>query len=282
MQVSILQKPVIDEQEIPIALSVAVELFNDTYGADFILSEMKVAYCTMSTFSETYGKLCSKYFPSWLKENYKAESFYEDTLASALVEGNNVGILINTTYSFSFTEWVRVLLHELAHLYAVQNEFNGENFYKEYCADADIRMTDDMMYIGYSVWKEFIADFMSVYACPYYPIGTIYHYRKNIKDTESEISGFNALSFRAASLLLAYLFGSKDFATAKTWEEYWTKVESRKLFDCAMYKNLVHLVYNHLKSKAHLPHEISEDFIAEIGCEIHGIINRKALMRMFE
>lgn len=279
---SILQKPVIDEQEISIALSEAVKIFNDTYEADFILSEMKVAYCTMSTFSETYERLCSQYFPSWLKENYKSESFYKDTLASALIEGDNVGILINTSCSFPFAEWVRVLLHELAHLYAVQNEFNGANFYKEFCADTDIHMIDDLMYIGYSVWKEFIADFMSVYACPYYPIGTIYQYRKRIKESELQINGFNAYSFRAASVLLAYLFGSKEFAVAKSWDEYWTKVESRKLFDCEMYKNLVHLVYNHLKTKAHLPHEISEDFIAEIGCEIHGIINRKALMRMFE
>lgn len=275
----IYQKRYIDAEEIPLALEDAFERFNDAFETKYSLENVKIGFFTFQNFPSVFRKFCESDFPSWLFENYENPSFYSDAQAMALVEGSSAGILINVSVSFSYLEWVNTLIHELSHIYATQSEYGGRSFYRECCCDADLSAEEDMLYIGYSVWKEFIADYLTVFATAQ-PLLTLYRYRGEIKRFDSMITNLKPTSLKAVSLVLVAVFTSKEHLTTESKEEFLDVLEKKTVLNMDEYRNLMKLILDHVRSVETEPQIINDSFIDELGSLVRKIVIDREIRRL--
>ncbi|MDO5123110.1 MAG: hypothetical protein Q4D44_00405 [Eubacteriales bacterium] len=272
---TIYQNPSIEPDEVPIAMKEAFRCFNDAFDTEYSEDNVKIAYCTFETFPQVYEDFCSKCFPSWLAEDYMNPAFYMDTNASALVEGENSGIIINTSVPFPFFEWVNSLTHELAHVYATRNEYHGQSFYEKHCCDPSLSAEEDMIYIGYQVWKEFIADYLTAYARPYMVPMTLYQLRSQIKQFDSVIRDLKPTSLKAITLVLVGIFTSREFLTSRDKEAFLSLLKEKKVVDTEEYKGLIRTVIDHLCREDIEPFCINEWFMDDIGNQVRSLVTGK-------
>lgn len=275
MQMNLYHKKHIDAEEIPLALGVALKQFNDAIGTSYSEESIKIAYCTFETFPSVYKKFCKSDFPSWLLEDYTNPAFYADVQAAAFVEGDKAGILINTSVSFSMDEWVHDLMHEIAHIFAAQNEYLGRSFYTECCDNEDISVYEDTMYIGYAVWREFIADYITAFTTPHEPRPGIEQYRLDIKRFDSVIQDYSRVSLKAVSLVLAAIFTCKDYMDAESLEEFREILEKKNLLNLNEYDKLIVAIFDKVNDETIEPHIINEDFIDTLGSLIRHIVSNR-------
>lgn len=275
----IYQKRYIDAEEIPLALEEAFARFNDDFNTVYSFENIKVAFFTFETFPMVYREFCENDFPSWLEEDYTNPRFCSDAQAMALVEEANAGILINISVPFSYFQWVRALLHELSHIYAVQSEYGGKSFYRECCTNTELSAEEDMLYIGYTVWKEFIADFLTVIVSPE-PLITLYRYRGEIKRFDSVITSLKPDCLKAMSLVLVAVFTSKEHLETESKEKFLEILESKNVLDMEEYRELIQLVLDHIRNEAFSSQMITDDFIDEFGSLIRKIVIGREIRRL--
>lgn len=268
----IFQKKFIETSEIPLALNEAFRFFNEAFDTDFSEANIITAYFTFENFPSVYKEICEQHFPSWLSEDYTNPQFYNDAQAMALVNGNKGGILINTSVQFSFYEWVESLTHELSHIFAVQSEYYGRDFYLECCSNPQLSPAEDMLYVGYTVWKEFIADYLTVFATPYKPLIPLYRYRGEINRFDSMVTNLNKTSLKALSLVLVAIFTSKEFLTTKSKEDFLETLIKRCSLNMSEYHDLINTVFDHLRDANTDAHIINEEFIDDIGSLVRRIV----------
>lgn len=275
----IYQKRYIDAEEIPLALEEAFARFNDDFLTDYSFDNVKVAFFNFETFPTVYREFCENDFPSWLEEDYTNPRFCSDAQAMALVEEANAGILINISCPFSYFQWVKALLHELSHIYAVQSEYGGRNFYRECCSNTELSAEEDMLYVGYTVWKEFIADFLTAIVVPESPV-TLYRYRGEIKRFDSVITGLKPNCLKAMSLVLVAVFTSKEHFETESKEKFLEILKSKNVLDMEEYRELIQLVLDHIRNEAFSPQMITDDFIDEFGSLIRKIVIGREIRRL--
>ena len=275
----IYQKQYIGADEIPFALNEAFSLFNSTFDTNYSLSNVKVSFFTFQTFPKMFHDFCEADFPSWLAEDYTNPSFYRDTQAMALVEEDKAGILINISVAFSYWEWVKALLHELAHIYATQKEYNGKSFYTQCCSNNDLCAEEDMLYIGYTVWKEFIAEYLVIFAMPTPPI-SLYRYRGEIKRFDLMIKDLKPDSLSAMSLILVAVFTSKEHLTTRSKENFLEILKEKHVLNMDEYHHLIHLIIDHIRNDQFEPQIITDDFIDELGSMIRKIVVERAIRKL--
>lgn len=110
--------------------------------------------------------------PAFL-ENYKEAvepvmlipGYIETIRAEAFVTGDRQGILARTDLDdVSGYQWRHLILHELSHIFCTKNELESkERFYKKYCENfTDNEIEDGYINAGYTIWKEFVAEFMAI------------------------------------------------------------------------------------------------------------------------
>lgn len=265
------QKQYIDPEEIPFALAEAFAYFNDEFGTEYSTDNVKIGFFTFQTFPSVFRKFCENDFPTWLYEDYENPNYCIDAQSMALVEGSNAGILINISKPFSFVDWIITLIHEIAHIYAAQTEYGGKNFYRECCCDADLPSEEDMLYIGYSVWKEFIADYLTSFTS-IWKLKTLYQYRGEIKRFDAAVTNLKPNSLKAIELVLVAIFTSKEHFAANSKEEFIDILEKKTVLNMDEYRDMIKLIFDHIHNERTAEHVINDEFIDELGSHVRKIV----------
>ena len=266
------QEKFISSEKIPDALKTAFHHFNNSIGTSYSEANVKIGYFTPEDFTTVFRKFCEKDFPSWLKEDYSRLSYFSDMQASAFIEGDKAGILINTFVPFTYTEWVHDLTHELAHIYAVQNEYLGRSFYDEHCSNKDIPVNEDVIYIGYAVWREFIADYITAFTTPHKPRPDLDVFMADIREFDSLTMSIDKDSFGAISLILVALFTCQEYMDAQDKEGFYKLLADRKPVDLDEYGKLIDHVFDKVNDEKTEPHIIDVDFIETFGSLVRQLI----------
>lgn len=275
----VFQEEYLPIEKISVALRESFYRFNKYIGASFSEANVKVGYFTMDNFVEVFREFCKDDFPEWLREDYTNPSYCEDMQASAFVDGDKAGILINTSVPFSFFDWVRDLAHELAHIYAVQNEYEGRSFYDEHCDGGNIPVGEDVVYIGYAVWREFIADYIAAFTTPEVPRPSLDSCFLTIQEQNSIISGVGKRALRAVSMVLAAIFTCQDYMDAADKEEVWNILKAKKPVNLEEYGKLLSFIYNKVNNENIEPHVINEDFIGALGSLVLELVHNRMTFR---
>ena len=112
-----------------------MEEINQKLGTDFSKDKIEIAFFTPATGVSVYEKLCERYFPKYLTQEYKQKGYFETFAAMAFIGEEKDGILIREDVDLSAFEWHHMILHEFSHIIVCREELNGEMFYDKYCVD---------------------------------------------------------------------------------------------------------------------------------------------------
>lgn len=238
----------------------AVELFNETMDEDYEVCKdgIMIRFFTPKNGMEVYEEFCSTYFPHHLKENYKNREKYENMAAEAFVSELYSGVMIRADLAFPEADLLQIFAHEIAHIYCTRNEIDGGDFYGRFCDDPyhpvygeniDKRM-NGYINAGYAVWREAIADIISIEAV--LDICQLNITDDMIKRLYSQMKYGNPDAKRAASMLITYVMLRNEEDIAKRYT-YFNKSTIRML----------ELVADKLSVQPFF--EITPDFIAKLG-----------------
>lgn len=267
------QEPLVSADRIPDALKVAFRQFNEAIGTSYSEATVKIGYFTFDNFPTVFKNFCEHDFPSWLNENYTNPSYWSDMQASAYVEGNKAGILINTSIPFTFSEWTHDLTHELSHIYATQNEYLGRSFYNAHCRDEGVSIYEDTIYIGYAVWREFIAEFITAFASPHELLQSISVFMPDIREFDLLIRDVSKDGLRAVSLILSALFTCREYMYAQSKEEFFEMLTIRKPVSLEKYGKLISFIFDKVNDKKSEPHIIDVEFMDTLGSLVRFLIS---------
>ena len=145
-------------------VEMAMNMFNRQIGTDFSLENVEVQLVSRKNADEV--------LPVFL-ENYKdavepamfIPGYIETIRAEAFVTSDRQGILARTDLDdVNGYQWKHLILHELSHIFCTKNELESkERFYKKYCENfTDNEIEDGYINAVYTIWKEFIAEFMAI------------------------------------------------------------------------------------------------------------------------
>lgn len=202
------------ENELTAILYSAMECFNDVMDFDITADNTIISFFTPLNGVEVYERFCNENFPDWIHENYTEEGYFESFSAFAFV-GEKYGLMIRSDLKWSSSEYFRIFLHEISHIFCTVNEIEGGGFYKKYCLGSGIE--DGIINAGYAVWREAIADIMA--DAVYGNMAMI-----SLRDIKSEavrlydlILPDNPDSKKCMSLIIAYLMISYEVAGTDNW-----------------------------------------------------------------
>jgi len=254
----------LNKKEIIYVLEDALELFNNKYNTNYNQANIHIDFFKLKDFPEVYERFCKDHFPRWLREDYTNPDFYKYTYASAFVEGDNYGILIRSSAKFNYGQWLEIILHELGHIFATTHEYDGD-YYHDHCENDSPVENPDMHYMGYTMWKEFIAEYLAQNALPFKKRQSISHNCDRIIAWENDIIGKDKTSMSSLGIMLAVIFSSTDFINADDWETFKLEIEKLDIGRGLLYNAISQEIYNRLKAKKDRPYVISPDFIFVMG-----------------
>lgn len=240
--------------------SYAVDLFNETMDEEYTVGEggIMLRFFTSDNGIQVYEDFCSTYFPHHLKEDYKRREKFENISAEAFVSEQYNGVMIRADLPFPEMELIQIFVHEIAHIYCTHNEINGGNFYRKYCDAPDHPVYGENIdsqkngYInaGYAVWREMIADIISMEAI--IDICQLRITKKMIQDLYEQMAYGNPGAKASAARMIAFVMIKNEKDIAKKYP-FFNKSTVRML----------EMVRQNLDAQPFF--EISPDFIAKLG-----------------
>lgn len=252
----------------------AVALFNSKMDYDFSPDNVAVACCTLKDIQKIYSAFTKRY--GFFFENRTMEDF-RNQLAEAFVGKTGAdspdhidGILIRTDPPAEFDRpeyYMRVIVHELAHIYCSCNEiktarFAGGGFYGRYCSGTSSStadsITDGQINGGYAVWREFVADFMAGKILSHTHRSLI-DIKQDLFELASNVKAGNPLAKGSLSRYLSMIFDSEEFASENTWDQFEEKLATFGL----PFISIIELIYEQLQHEKY--YEINLDFIKDLG-----------------
>ena len=244
------------------ALFYAASIFNERLGAEFSEDNLVLRCFQTENQQEVFEQFCKQYFPDRLEDRYTEDGYF-DFHASAFIgkEDGVDGILLRTDIERHPAVLKHILLHELAHIFCVRNELDGDNFYEQYCMDDTIsREEDGTINAGYAVWRELAAELIAFELddnCDMVPL-------RRKKDLLSYYEGELLTGNRkmGVSMILCEAMTSAEGEASMTWDAARSKFARFKPFDDPLYSDLLELVFTHIRECFI---EIDRDFIYEIG-----------------
>ena len=264
----------LNKKEIIYVLEDAIELFNNKYNTNYSQANIHIDFFKLKTFPEVYEKFCKEHFPRWLREDYNNPDFYKHTFASAFVEGDNYGILIKSSAKFVYGEWLEIILHEIGHIFANTHEYDGD-FYHAHCEDDSPVENPDIHYLGYSMWKEFIAELLAQNALPPKVRQTLVERSDKIFELEYEIVGKDKTSMSYLGRMLATIFSTKDFDKSADWVAFGSAVDKLEIGRGLLYKGICEDIFMRLNSNKDRPYIITPDFNFLMGEHVFQITRLK-------
>ena len=264
----------LNKKEIIYVLEDALELFNNKYNTNYNQANIHIDFFKLKDFPEVYERFCRDRFPRWLREDYTNPDFYKYTYASAFVEGDNFGILIRSSAKFVYGTWLEIILHELGHIFATTHEYDGD-YYHEYCEDDSPVENPDMHYMGYTMWKEFIAEFLAQNALPPKTRQSLCQSSDKIIAWDEDIIGTDKTSMSSLGRMLAAIFTTTNFYNTDEWKTFESEVSILWNDRGLLYKSICQDIFYRLKAKKDNPHIISPDFIFVMGEHVFQITRLK-------
>ena len=260
-------------------LARAIEIFNDKMDADFSRDDVILTCFMTDDQEEIFEQFCAQYFPYRLKDRYQEEGYF-DFRASSFIgmdNGGKDGILLRTDIPYHPVELLHIFLHELAHIYCVHHELDGNSFYDEYCEGyAQSNEEDGMISAGYAVWRECIAEIIAIECddnCDIFPIRDKKKMLAQLRDEIDQRDGKLLVSE-----ILTAVMTSAEVETAETWPVAEKAIRELDIFDTPPELDLMKLVYNQLRERFV---EIDVDFISELGFLYLNILSLN-LLRNFQ
>lgn len=252
---------------------IALDMFNECLDSDISAENVCIDFFVPANGIDVYERFCAKNFPKYLNERYKEDGFFDGMAAQALVGESCYGILIREDISFEDGQIVRILLHEISHLFCTRNEIPGGQFFDKYCMGSGYE--DGVINAGYAIWRETVADIMADTIVDEYYAKKLSSYKRKIQNIYHEIGFDNPLSKKAMSLLIVLIMISDEVCKTQNWDAAEIKIKKVIGFtDSVMYEILKLVFYKLNKSPFW---EITDDFIFELGDLYLGLLTTKAL-----
>lgn len=255
-------------------LNDALAVFSEFIESDINQNIVKLIFFTRDNAVPKYGEMC-KDFPQFLSEPYKDEGYFDGTAASAFVNGNKYGVLIDADIPFPRKDVVMAFLHEISHLFCTRNEVPGGNFYDKYCTGTGTE--DGMINAGHMIWREAIADIMADAAMSDFAFMTLADVHDKVMKQYTALSFIYPDSKRAMSMIIAYKMLSREVAGTEDWNEAEAAIMAQYSFDDPRMIKILKLVFE----KLHTPPfwEITPEFITDLGDLYLMVIYGKAFKR---
>lgn len=243
-----------------------MEEINQKIGTDFSKDKIEIAFFTPTTGVSVYEKLCERYFPKHLTQEYKQKGYFETFAAMAFIGEEKDGILIREDVDLSAFEWHHMILHEFSHIIVCREELNGEMFYDKYCVDyADNTIEDGGINAGYAIWREFSAEVFALdLDDAIYPY-SLNDAKRRIDELVPFISVENPNAKEAMQKLLNIIFKSDDYYLSKNADEFISRIKKSKVSIILIFEVMIRLVFEQLSHKC--AWKIDIDFIREFGCQ---------------
>ena len=243
-----------------------MEEINQKLGTDFSKDKIEIAFFTPTTGISVYEKLCKRYFPKHLTQEYRQKGYFETFAAMAFIGEEKDGILIREDVDLFAFEWHHMILHEFSHIIVCREELNGEMFYDKYCVDyADNTIEDGCINAGYAIWREFSAEVFALdlddAIYPYY----LNDAKDRIDELVSLITAKNSNAKEAMQKLLNVIFKSDDYYLSKSADEFISRIKKSRVSNILIFASIIRLVFEQLSHKC--AWKINVDFIREFGSQ---------------
>lgn len=243
-------------------------IFNDAFGLDFSRDDcLKVAFCTFENRAAIYEDFCKRFFPLYLAEDYDRDSFFT---AQALTNTDKgiYGILICLGVEQEPSDWYQIILHEMSHLFCITREIAGDNFNARYPKKTiKENWHNGNIYVGYAVWREFIADYIAYQLNPIKAPLSLVRLREIVRELDEGIYVENPDRAISASLVLAYIFVTAKIQEATDTDTIIQTLKRNRIFAskkrCEHYREIICLIFHQLEKDFFW--EITPQFIEKIG-----------------
>ncbi len=250
-----------NEQQLKEILELAMQDFNKVFKYNFSMKKIKLSFFVPKTGKEVYERFCAEYFPSHLKEDYTRKDYFKEFVAQAFTNEETYGILIRTDMKYTSLQFFRIFIHELAHIFCIYNEIDGENFFNKYCDFKGVEY--GAVCAGYAIWREFIADFLTNILISQEDESSLKLMRAEVLERYQEIDRQNPYSKLEMAIILSMIFETTEVLGGKDWDSVEKKLKKAIQFDDPTMYGIIHSVYMLINKSPSW--KISKDEIEEIG-----------------
>ena len=249
-------------------IEICKPIFNDEFGLDFSKNDcLKVAFCAFENRAIIYEDFCKHFFPLYLAEGYDREGSFT-AQAFTNTDKDIYGILICLDVDQEPSAWYQIILHEMSHLFCITHEISRDNFTAKYLKSTEERSPDDhWIYIGYAIWREFIADYIAYQLNPIMRPLTLAMLRGVARELDEDINIDNPNRAEAASQMLAYIFVTSKIQKAADADTIHQTLKRNRVFAsrerCELYHEIISLIFHQIRKDYFW--EINPSFIKKIG-----------------
>lgn len=256
-------------------LKIAQDVFgryNDYFGTNYSLDNVKIEFCTVDNAREIYKSFTSEYGfyyerrPSF--SGFGAEVFIGPTDCD---DPEHVdGILIRTDVPAEIDNarsYMKLFVREIAQIFCTTHEIpsarkEGQRFFDLYCAGTPTNVAettaDGQMNAGYAIWRQVIPDIIADEIYPEPPL-----YLKEIKTyidkRAQEVKVGISTAKEAMVMILERVMNSYEAKDTESWEELEEVLQDEGI----PFVQVIHLVYDQLHTEC--AYRITPDFIQDLG-----------------
>lgn len=177
------------------------------------------------------------------------------------------GVMIREDIDCSEENLGFILLHEISHLFCIQNEIKGDRFFDKYCRDngTDDEVDNRMMNAGYTVWREAVADIMADSIINEYATLALKSkpIREELNGLYAEVLSGGKSAKQAMSSIISYVMLSREVTAAKDWKDAKLAIRRSIQLDDERLFEIFELVFQQMHR--HPFWEITPDFILSLG-----------------
>ncbi len=239
----------------------ALRMFNAELYTDITEETLVLDFFTPKNGLIIYKNFCDKHFPDKYETQHEAVGYFDEIAAEAFVGEEKYGVLIRLDIDVSLGELLFIFLHEIAHIFCVKNEFDGKDFFSEYCADNNI--DNSSMNAGYAIWCEAIADIMADSVATNYARFNLNKVSDEICRLYETIVQENKDSKKAMSLIISYTMLSSEVAGTDKWTIAEKSIKNKLKIEDDMLFEILEMVFRKLHQSPFW--SIAPDFIEQLG-----------------
>jgi hypothetical protein len=249
-----------DEQILKIADYAKMCMIN-TFGNNELILSIKVVCFSL----ENVEDVCKKLAPLYMDDPVFHDTAFFRTIRAEAFPGSTNHVLIRSDLNASEGNQLHVLLNAMCHILTFYREYGGQSFFDHFCRDQ--RCDDDgEVYSGYSVWREFIAEFMACLADPNCQESV----RLNRKLLKNNL-GSMFFSFDSKTKTISHVVDAKkalhdvliDIFTSSDYFDSITADHLCSLIKVPFLDEIVHIVFDQLRKPDCMA--ITPDFVRELG-----------------
>lgn len=253
---------------IELVIEACKPIFNDAMGYDFFKEDnLKIAFCNFENRAAVYEDICKRFFPLYLAEDYDRNSLFT---AQAFTNADDgiYGILICLDVEQEDPHWYQIIFHEMSHIFCITHEIGGDNFNAKYPKKTiKGNLHNGNIYVGYGVWREFIADYIAYQINPITAPLSLIKLRDIVRQLDKDINMDNPDRAVCASLVLAYIFVTAKIQKAPDEDTILQTLKRNRIFAskerCELYREIICLIFHQLEEDFFW--EITPQFIEKIG-----------------